>query len=143
MLQLGALHPVRPHATEPENGPLRLLLQSASQAAARSTALLIPRLSHIGAIQASCLACVTMPVCVPVRVISGYGMLLGREGKRRNRGKNNRMQRCRINAFADASPRRQLTVGVEVVFHRGVAALAVCFELGRLLLWTKPASSAF
>lgn len=39
VLQLGALHPVRPHATEPENGPLRLLLQAASQAAARSAAL--------------------------------------------------------------------------------------------------------
>lgn len=39
VLQLGALHPVRPHATEPENGPLRLLLQPASQAAARSAAL--------------------------------------------------------------------------------------------------------
>lgn len=39
VLQVGALHPVRPHATEPEDGPLRLLLQPASQTPARSAAL--------------------------------------------------------------------------------------------------------
>ena len=39
-LQVGAPRPVRPHATEPGDGPLGLLLQPASQtAAARSAAL--------------------------------------------------------------------------------------------------------
>lgn len=39
VLQVRALHPVRPHATEPEDGPLRLLLQPASLTPARSAAL--------------------------------------------------------------------------------------------------------
>lgn len=37
-LQVGAPHPAPPRATEPEHGPLRLLLQPVSQAAARSAA---------------------------------------------------------------------------------------------------------
>lgn len=53
------------------------------------------------------------------------------------------MQKGRIKAFADASPRWQVMRPVEVVFHRGVAAPYVWFDLKGCVPWTKPASSAF